>query len=170
MNRAQKKARFNFVDAVILLIVLAIIGSAIYLIVSDLKISRNSRQTNTVDFTVRISSVQESALPLFTEGTIVKDSVTGKIIGNIISVETKKAKYFGTVATPNESGVYTVPVSEYSDKYDVYVKILTTAEMDTRGIQYVGDTKILIGSEVYFKIPSFTSISYITDYTLMPMA
>ncbi len=169
MNLNQKKIRFNFIDAVILLIVLLVIAAAAYLIINDLTPDNNVRQTGTMDFTVRISSVDASALPLFTHGTLVKDSVSGKVIGEIATVRTEKTKYYGTVAASDGNGGYVVPSSEYDEKYDVYVTVLCSAELDARGIHHVGSTKVLIGSTVYFKIPSFTSISYITDYTLMPM-
>ena len=165
MNREKKKIRFNVIDAIIILIILAIIGAAVYLIVTDMQNKRNSRQTGNIDFTVRISSVDENALSLFKPNTIVKDSVTGEVLGEIVAVNSEKTRYFGNVAIPNEDGNgYTIPVSEYSDKYDVYVTVLATAGKDTRGIHYVGNTKILVGSTVYFKIPSFTSVSYITEY------
>lgn len=172
MNREKKKARFNFIDAVIILIILAIIAAAAYLIVTDMQQAKNPRQTGNMDFTVRISAVSEAALSLFEQGAVVKDSVTGEVIGEIAAVRSEKTRYFGNTAVANdtdpaeESG-YTVPVSEYDDKYDVYVTVIATAGKDARGIHYVGNTKILVGSTVYFKIPSFASISYVTEYTPM---
>ncbi len=167
MNLEKKKTRFNFIDVVIILIILAIIGAAVYLIVTDMQSKKISRLTGNMDFTVRISSVDEEALALFDRGVIVKDAVTGATIGEIFAVNSQKSRYYGTVAKQGEDGSYVVPVSEYEDKYDVYVIIRATADKDLRGIHYVNDTKILIGSTVYFKIPSFTSISYITDFTPM---
>jgi hypothetical protein len=166
MNLEKKKTRFNFIDAVIILIIIAIIGAAAYLIVNDMQTNKVSRLTGNMDFTVRISSVDEEALALFDRGVIVKDSVTGAVSGEIFGIDAQKSRYYGNVATEGDEG-YIVPVSEYEDKYDVHVIIRANAEKDLRGIQYVNDTKILIGSTVYFKIPSFTSISYITDFTPM---
>ena len=168
MNHEKKKARFNFIDAVIILVIIAIIAAATYLIVTDVQEVKNPRQTGNMNFTVRISSVSKEAIALFKTGTVVKDSVTGEVIGDIIGVRFEKTRHFGNVAIPSdeaESG-YTVPVSKYEDKYDVYVTIVTSsAEKDMRDIHYVGNTKILVGSTVYFKIPSFTSVSYIVEYT-----
>ena len=167
MNREKKKVRFNFIDAIIILIILAIVAAAAYLLVNDAQERQNPRQMGNMDFTVRIASVSEEALPLFELNTVVKDSVTGEVLGEIVAVRSEKTRYFGKIAIPSEEndGAYTVPVSEYEDKYDVYVTISTKAGKDTRGIHYAGDLKILVGSTVYFKIPSFTSIAYITEYT-----
>ena len=166
MNLEKKKTRFNFIDVVIILIILSIIGAAAYLIVTDMRTNKTSRLTGNMDFTVRITSVDEEALALFDRGVIVKDSVTGAVIGEIFGVNAQKSRYYGNIAAKGDDG-YVVPVSEYEDKYDVYVIIRGNAEKDLRGIHYINDTKILIGSTVYFKIPSFTSISYITDFTPM---
>lgn len=170
MNLEKKKTRFNFIDAVIVLIIIAIIGLAAYLIVRDLQSQKvPPRLTGNMDFTVRISSVDEEALPLFEKGVIVKDSVTGATLGEIVAVVKEKSRHYGTVAQLDENGSYVVPVSEYEDRYDLHVIVRATADKDVRGIHYVDNTKILIGSTVYFKIPSFTSISYITDFTPMIM-
>ncbi len=166
MNREQKKIRFNFIDALIALLLLAVIGAATYLFITTRFHNKDSRQMGDVDITIRISAVAEETLPLFAEGVSVKDSVTGEVIGTIRAVQSEKTKYFGTFAMPNADGDgYIVPVSEYADKYDVYVTVSASAKRDTRGIYYVaGDTKVLVGSTVYLKIPSFTSISYITAF------
>ena len=163
MNRENKKARFNFIDAIIIFIILAIIGAAVYLIVSDIQSKKDSRQLGNLDCTVRISNVDEAALSLFTIGETVKDSVTGEPIGTIMSVTSNKAKYYGTTAIL--SGMeYVISVTEHEKTYDVYVTISATAKKDARDIYYVGNNKILVGSTIYFKIPSFTAVSFITDF------
>lgn len=167
MNREKKKTRFNVIDAVIVLIILAIIAAAAYLLVNDAQERQTPRQMGNMDFTVRIASVSEEALALFEPNTVVKDSVTGETIGEIVAVRSEKTRYFGktAIASEEKKGTYIVPVSEYEDKYDVYVTISTKAGKDIRGIHYAGNLKILVGSTVYFKIPHFTSIAYITEYT-----
>ncbi len=164
MNREQKKPRFNLVDGLILLVVLAILAAAAYLITTDLQSRKSMRQAGNASFTVRISAVDEEALPLIAEGVTVKDSVTGNVIGKIASVKTEKTKHYGSVAVPSGK-TYTLPVSEYEDKYDVYAVIYASATVDSRGIIYVGNTKVLVGSTVYFSIPSFASVSYITEFS-----
>ncbi len=169
MNNTQKKTRFNFIDVVILLIVLAIIGAAIYLVATDLAATNASRQTANMTFTVRLSALEGDALSLIADGVTVKDSANGNVIGTIIAVSTERTKYYGSVPV-FEDGIYTIPVSEYPDKFDVYVTIRTEAGMDSRGIPYVGSNKLLVGAPIFFKVPSFTAVTYITDVKPMQNA
>ena len=157
-----KKARFNFIDAIIILVILAVIGAAVYLIAVESRVNRSANMGN-IDYVVRISGVSEDALSFISVGDAVKDSVSGETMGIIRTVRTEKTRYYGSVAKKNADGSYTLPKSEYPDRYDVYVTISANATEDARGIYYIGTTKILTGSAVYFKVSSFASVSYITD-------
>lgn len=163
MFQQRKKARFNFIDALIIIFILAVIAAAVYLVMTAIRQPR-AASTGNIEFDVRISSVDEACLPLIKAGDTVKDSVTGAVIGTIVDVRSEKAQYYGKVAV-EEDGVLTLATTDYEDKYDVYVKITTSAEKDERGIHIVGNTRIVIGSAVYFKVPSFKSVSYITEFS-----
>jgi hypothetical protein len=163
MNHDKQKPRFNFIDVLIILIILAVVGAAVYLIASENAAQRRAENAN-IEFTVRISSVDAEYLSSITEGQTVKDSETGAVLGTIRSVRTENAKYYGNTAVPSESG-YTISTSEYEDKYDVYVTISAYAKEDERGIYSVGSTRVLVGSAVYFKVPSFASVSYIVEFS-----
>jgi hypothetical protein len=164
MMQQRKKIRFNFIDALIILLILAVIAAASYLIYTAMHKPRAAITNGTIEFEVRISNVDASALPLIKEGDTVKDSVTGEVLGKILSVSAEKAKYVGNVAV-EEDGNLTLAVTDYDDLYDVYVKISADALADDRGICTVGTTRILIGSPVYFKVTSFKSVSYITEFS-----
>ena len=163
MNQDKKKARFNLIDAIIILIILLVVGAAVYLLVTDYGDSKKAENGN-VEFVVRLSAVDEHALSLITENQIVKDSVSGTTLGTIREVRTEKTRYYGDTAVPSGGG-YTLTISEYEDKYDVYVTISAHANLDDKGIYSIGNTRILVGSTVYFKVPSFTQISYITAFS-----
>ena len=64
-----------------------------------------------------------------------------------------------------QDGELTLAVTDYEDLYDVYVKISADALEDERGLYMVGATRILVGSPVYFKVPSFKSVSYIVEFS-----
>lgn len=164
MNQDKQKIRFNFVDALIILIILAVVGAAVYLIVSGSSEGIGTGKA-VVSFTVRISSVDEASLPLIRENGVVKNSSSGKPIGTIRAVRTEKTRYYGTTAIPAESGGYTVATTEYTDKYDVYVTISAGAEKGKNDVYRTDDIRLLIGSPLNFKVPYFAQVSYIVDVT-----
>ena len=163
MVQQRKKARFNFIDAAILLCILAVIGILVYLVIGIIREPR-ALSNGKMEFDVRISNVDESSLALIKEGDTVKDSVTGTVLGTIVGVRSEKSQYYGKVAV-EEEGILTLATTDYENQYDVYVKISSDALKDERGIHTIGNTRIVIGSPVYFKVPSFTSVSYITEFS-----
>lgn len=66
MTNDRQKTRFNFIDVLIILIILAVVGAAVYLIVTGNMESRRAESAN-IEFTVRISAVDEKYLSLIRE-------------------------------------------------------------------------------------------------------
>ena len=165
MIQKRKKAQFNLIDALIVIIILALIGTAAYLIFGGF----NQIETfGDIDFTfeVRISGVKENMLPYIKEGNTVKDSVTGESLGTVVGVRTEKSRYYGNVQQ-NENGEYVLGSAEHPDEYDVYVTVSASSRADARGIYEVGNVRMLIGETVHFQVQSFSAVSYIvnTDFT-----
>lgn len=164
MTSDRQKTRFNFIDALIILIILAVVGAAVYLIVTGNRETRRAESAN-VEFTVRLSAVDEKYLSLIRENETVKNSSTDQVIGTIQKVTAEKTRYYGDTAISTANG-YTITASEYDDKYDVYITISAYAKADDRGIYTIGSSRILVGAPIYFKVPSFTSVSYITEFSV----
>ena len=93
MIQKRKKAQFNLIDVLIVMVILGLIATAAYWIFGGFRDSRDA-DSAPLTFEVRISNVQEAALPLITEGLAVKDSVTGDTLGTILSVKTEKSRHF----------------------------------------------------------------------------
>jgi hypothetical protein len=159
MIQNKKRATFNLLDALILILILGLIGMVVYGLFGGFR-DLNTTQPTEFKFDVKISNVKVTALPLIFEGALVKDSVTGESIGTIVSFKTEKSRYYGGVQT-DENGVYSLAVSNYPDEYDVYVTISSNAKEDSRGIFYVGDIRMLIGETVHFQVKSFSTVSHI---------
>ena len=159
MIQNRKKATFNLLDALIVILILGLIGTVVYGLFGGV---RNTDKAESAEFRfdVKISNVKKDALPLIAEGALVKDSVTGESIGTIVAVKTEKSRYYGGVQT-DEDGIYSLVVTNYPDEYDVYVTISSNAKEDNRGIFYVGDLRMLIGETVHFQVKSFSAVSYI---------
>ena len=165
MVQKRKKAQFNLIDALIIIIILALISAAAYLIWGGF----NQMETSgDIDFTfeVRISGVKENMLPYIKEDSSVKDSVTGETLGTIVGIRMEKSRYYGSVQK-DENGDYVLSATEYPDEYDVYVTISARSKADERGIYEVGNVRMLIGETVHFQVKSFSAVSHIvnTDFT-----
>jgi hypothetical protein len=161
MIQKRKKAQFNFIDALIVIFIVGLIGIVVYGLAGGFRTTEQTERTD-VTFDVRISNVKETALALITEGITVRDSVTGEVIGTVASVRTEKSRYYGGVHE-DESGGYTLNVTEYPDEYDVYVTVVASGESDSRGVCSVGNIRILIGETVHFQVKSFSAVSHIVS-------
>lgn len=165
MVQKRKKTQFNLIDALIVMIILALIATAVYLIFGGVQ---EKEVPGNIDgmFEVRMSGIKENMLPYISEGLSVKDSVTGDSLGKVTAVRSEKSRYYGGVHK-NEAGDYVLNMTEYPDEYDVYVTISSSAGSDDRGIYTVGNTRMLIGEAVHFQVKSFSAVSYIvnTDFS-----
>ena len=159
MIQNKNKAQFNLLDALIVILMLGLIGVVVYSLVGGFG-KTDDKEPTAITFDVKISNVKETTLPVIMQGIAVRDSVTGKEIGTVVSVRTEKSRYYGGVHA-DESGNYVLGVTEYPDEYDVYVTISATANADDRNIFYVGNTRMIIGETVYFQVKSFSAVSYI---------
>ncbi len=161
MVQKTKKAQFNLIDALIVIIILALIGTAVYLLFGDFRKAETPGKEDIV-FEVRISGVKENMLPYITTGLAVKDSVTGESLGTVAAVRTERSHYYNGVHK-NENGDYVLDVTEHPTEYDVYVKISASAKSDDRDIYAVGSTRMIIGEVVHFQVKSFSAVSYIVN-------
>ena len=159
MIQNRKKATFNLLDALIVILILGLIGTVVYGFFGGFR-NTDIAEPEEFRFDVKISNVKKEALSLIIEGALVKDSVTGETIGTVVAVKTEKSRYYGGVQT-DEDGIYSLVVTNYPDEYDVYVTISSNAKEDGRGIFYVGDIRMLIGETVHFQVKSFSAASYI---------
>ena len=164
MVRERKKVRFNLIDAVIVVFILAVIAIAAYFLIGSFRPVDNQSKGN-FRFEIRIENVKkeswDSLETLFSPDseTVVKDSVTGEEIGKIESCRKEKSKYYGGVIQ-DENG-YVLRATESEDEYDVYITISTDAEADSRGIYQVNQLRMIVGEAVHFKIKSFAATAYI---------
>ena len=167
MLQKRKKVRFNLVDMLIVIFILAIIAAATYFLIGYFKPDANSGN-NDFKFKIRIENVNKESwdslkeLGLLNTGTIVKDAVTGEEIGTIYAAEAKESLHYGGLI-PDENG-YILGTAVSEDEYTVYITISADAEQDnSRKIYKVNHIRMLIGETVHFKIKSFTATAYIVE-------
>ena len=166
MEQKRKKVRFNLIDTVIVVFILAVIALAAYLLFGNLNLDAN-QGVKDMKFEIRIENVKKESLEslenhlLLAPETAVKNAVTGEEIGTIFSVRTEKSRYYGGLVQ-GEDG-YTLGTTESEDEYDIYITISADANRDSRGVYTVDGIRMVIGETVYFKIKSFAATAYIVN-------
>ena len=147
---SEKKAKFTAIDAIIILVILAVI------VVGAIKILpsfTNGSEKEKVDFTVMVQNKDEDFANAITVGDDVTISLTEKDGGVVKNVESKPAV---TMVYNSIDGTYSNEVIE--GKYDVYVTI--EADTDVSAIK-AGSTAVKVGAEIPVRGKGYASTGYV---------
>lgn len=158
-NSVKKKRRFNFVDFLIILLILALIGGAIYIFSprSFLKPFR-SIKTGTLSYTVEIIGVEEEYLNLIAEGNAVGDAVTKHTLGRVESVNYSIKQT--ELGYEESAGSYVGVMKEYPDRYNIQVTIVAEAEYVPADGYHIDGTRIAVGEALSLRFPNFSAQGY----------
>ncbi len=152
----KKKVRFNAVDVVIILLVLALIAAGLYLFVlrdrgTD---AVTGSETSRIEYVVEIKKVEEQYAGAVTAGQSVEDAVWRHMIGTVVGVEvTDYAESLFDNETNTEKTAY----------LDGYVNMKITIEADaveTDAHFTVNGTVICVGELYSFRFPEFYGNGY----------
>ena len=139
---SEKKAKFTAIDAIIILVILAVI------VVGAIKILpsfTNGSEKEKVDFTVMVQNKDED----------VTISLTEKDGGVVKNVESKPAV---TMVYNSIDGTYSNEVIE--GKYDVYVTIEADTDVSDLAIK-AGGTAVKVGAEIPVRGKGYASTGYV---------
>ncbi|MBQ0126008.1 MAG: DUF4330 family protein, partial [Clostridiales bacterium] len=114
MAKNQGKTRFNIIDVIILIAIIAVVAALIWIAV--LQNRPGVFETREVEYTVRISGVAAHIADNISEGDVIWNTDENIPIGTEIAVRSEKTKYYNTEKTVNASGRLTVQTSEYPDR------------------------------------------------------
>ncbi len=167
-NINKKKNRFNIVDAIIILLIAALIFGIVYFIMFETgTLPSDEKKHATVVYTIRISDVDEAYLDSFAVGNNATNSSDLSNLGMISTVQNKNAIFYSSRAEKTADGVsYSIKQYEYEDKYDIYVTLTAQGIVDERGVVYIGSQRINVGVCVYIRCGNFASDSYVTDFRI----
>ena len=146
---SEKKAKFTAIDAIIILVILAVI------VVGAIKILpsfTNGSEKEKVDFTVMVQNKDEDFANAITDVTI---SLTEKDGGVVKNVESKPAV---TMVYNSIDGTYSNEVIE--GKYDVYVTIEADTDVSDLAIK-AGSTAVKVGAEIPVRGKGYASTGYV---------
>ena len=152
----KPKRKFNFIDFLIILVVVAIVGILIYVFSPWSQIEK-LWTNNKVELTyfVEIKDVDIAYIESIKEGDGVINSVNKSSLGTVSEIsKLEKAYVYDYVL--NEQGEMTCIRSEHPQKYNITLKIVATAEYD-KGVGYsVNGRRIAIGELLDLRFPQYT--------------
>lgn len=190
MKKQQKsKYRFNIVDVLLILVVVAIVFVVYYFVAG--RSENGSQSENTIRYTIELKTVDKDYLDNITVGDKVIETIRNRTVGKVVDVEIEPSwthttnietgeiskTYYPPInvqdndeALTDESVTPTDEVDENSENvqeipdpiYDYYnVRLSVEAAADYTGSAYsIGGYEIVVGQMVYFRIPRFSSAGY----------
>ena len=153
----KRKTKFNFIDALLILVILAAAILIVYFFTSD-GLGTNTSAV-TLEYQVLITGVRNEYRDLIQIGDGVIDSVGLFEIGTVSDV--KYEDYLYPVENARDG---TVVLSEYPDHSNIILYIRADAAVDS-GFYYINGFKLAVGTLVSVCTPNFTEAGYCTVIT-----
>lgn len=163
LTQKKHKRKFNFIDFLVLLVVLAIVGILIY-VFSPWAHLEKLWTNNKIDLTyyVEIKDVDIDFVDNIKSGNQIINSTNKNALGSVLEISKREKAYVYDYVVDEEGNVTCVR-SEQPDKYNITIKVLANAEYE-EGIGYtVNGTRIAIGEPLDIRFPQFTCSGYCTQ-------
>ena len=156
----KKKRKFNIIDFLILLLILALIAALVYAF-SPLSQFKKLWTTNEVKFQyqVELKNVDSQFKDLIKPNDSVYDPVTKNSLGKVIKIDnTQSSSDLGYEMTTNgEPEGKFVPIN---GEYDIVIVIETTANFE-EGIGYtVNGSRVAVGEKLHLRFPNYFGDGY----------
>ncbi len=150
------KKKFNFVDVLIVLFVLAIAVGGIKVLSG--KEGNVTTAVKDVSFTVEVAKSDKTFADAIKIGDDIYDSKKGGYYGKVTNVDVKPAKAIGANTT---EGKYVM--SEFEGKYNVYITVSGTPTTVTDGNIMFAGQKVKVGEEMFLKSAAYVGYGYAVD-------
>ncbi|MCI8387307.1 MAG: DUF4330 family protein [Clostridiales bacterium] len=159
-NKQTGKHKFNVVDAIIIVLILAIVAVGAFIFVR--KGIGGSEETFDIEYVLEFRNVRDEFLGNFKVGAKVLDSSKKYQLGEIISVTSEPTTFTGTNTIEGKLVYHDYP--EHSD-ISVTVKAKVTISDENR---YMIDNgyRISVGSLVYVRMPDYIGAAYCTNFKI----
>jgi len=163
--QSDKKARrgFNFIDVILILLVLMIIIAAIN-IFSPMSIIKNltADNTHTIEYTVEILGVDKEYIELIEANDAVVDSVSKYSLGKVAVVKNDTQYSVLEYSEVDKAGVLAI----YQDKYNLEVTITAECKYNAGEGYSVNGKRIAVGEKLNLRYPDFTAEGHCTDLSI----
>jgi hypothetical protein len=155
----MKKFKFNWIDALVCLIIVAMAAGAVYKFTVSGQ-SGNASAAEPIDYTILLSGARQGSVDAIQIGDTLYDNDSGNAIGTIDSIDVEPAS---TVITDSSNG--TIQVGTIENKYDLYIHISASGSIGTGGYYVNGNYQLNVGSSrtLYTKYAAFSAKIYSID-------
>lgn len=150
----EKKIKFNFVDVIIILAVVAMFVFGINFVKKGVT---TSQQYPKISFTVEIKCMPEDYDEKFKIGDKICDSVKGDTFGVVTNITSKPAT---DLVEKSDEGVYSI--AEYKNREDVYITIEGTPTQYGADV-IIAQQKIKVGEMLYIKNIGTVGRGYVVE-------
>ncbi len=157
MKNKTGKVKFNFVDVVIIGIILALIAAGTYKLFF---VNRGlAAQNGNIEFSVLVEKVRQPTVEGYKEGQTVRDVQTNIVLGTIIHNEPSPHKK----AVPTLDG--RVVQADVPELYDIIVTISSPAIVTDNNIT-IGNKEIKTGAPISIKTNTASSTGIVYGVTV----
>ncbi len=151
----KRKLKFNAVDALIILLIAAVIFVLAYIfILSENKDDSTAENYKTIQYVIEVNNIEERFAESVKEGQAVQDAVQRKNIGTVVGVQPVEYRKSGF---DYENNVETV--SSVEDKITLKITIEAQA-VDTERAFIVDGCEIRVGQRYSLILPEMYGVGY----------
>ncbi|ACV64785.1 hypothetical protein Dtox_4115 [Desulfofarcimen acetoxidans DSM 771] len=141
-RESDSKARFNIIDFLIIVMILALaIGGYYKVFVANKQLAQQEQQ---IEYKILVSEVRQPTVEAFQNGQTVQDLKSNVVMGTVINKETLPA----TDDVPTSDG--RLVLAEIPGKYDLLLTVSASAVVSENNIM-VSNKEIKIGQKVDIK-------------------
>lgn len=149
--KKEKKKQFNFVDVILLVIILAVVFSLVYLVVHAynnyfLKDGENTQ----IEYVIRIEDIDNDIRYSVKEGDTLVELDTHTEIGTVVSFREEPSVFIGYDKDGN------CVQSNDPSRRDLVITVSTDAK-GNGSVYEIDSFTLAVGEEIDFRIPGFTA-------------
>ena len=174
-TRRSKTGRFNFIDFLLVVVILLTVGALIYVYVPNSIIQKlTSDKTVKIEYAIEIIGVDKDFIDNIKENDVVLDSVSKNSLGTVILVENEN-QYKELIYSEPETETDTATdsgdenkaaekkegvLSPVGEKYNIIVYISANAEYEEGKGYSVNGTRIAVGEKINLRFPNYVCEAY----------
>jgi len=174
MAKHVKKHKFNAVDAILIIMILAIIGAAVFLFVIPKAFPKEENKPKTKDVNIRYeirfteieAELKDVLLSKWGKDDPLFDAMSEFRLGKVVNVKAEPTLYGGVDASETgDAGEVKVKNLPHPDKWDIIMVVeakatLKDKKLDSGRYSIDGGYDISVGSAVRAKLPYFSELGY----------